>query len=824
MAGAAFRKELNRVTKAMNIVTHLENQRGGINASARPDHSDSVLGLDCDQLDPLGMFEENGGEQGQGDGEEDMVVDGEPERKGGNRESLRGNAGVDAEPGAADDDIDPMTSFWGVAIPSVSEGVGTLAQRAPIPRRISKLATLAKETARYEEGKVVAPVEADDCLISSGIYTSSLALAVAPSLPSGSGNYRSVYDPSWGGDRRCDTRMSIEKSATTCDGKSLANYSAWAGKCFGCDMDKEGSHSLIGGNQQILIAADTYFPPLVGSNGNCLPVARIQISTPNTAFAAITRYYGDAKPMKIDPKVRKTLKPPSILIILGLTAHLRRVGVHDYLESMRILSSSLKKTLQVTRGQEVRIGLMVLPFMNGSPTETRSLARDSAYLANIMCIAKESSSASLPLFTGGYLAMLKDATVRKEEFDGLSISVPANCPMIGNTIPIRTSPFIKIKGSLGFTGTPASGAALTPHAELSFLTNLVKEIKIFLGDDVGFVEPELRDLGLGVSEGIPRTSCQKEKVGLKELTDMGVGESDTKTLYKDFGTVVVCGGSEARTLRLSLSQHIGGLKAQEEWQCQIIDCKNTDRQPASEKILKFVSDDFRNVSKDGSLDPIVILKFLDAELMGASGSRLPKVVGSVPASGVNLKRKHGATPSGDRGGSGKIHLESPVLKNPKELVALLKALEHLVLELEKIGANVVIICPMPRHFTPCCNSVAHFGSSFPHDKYIQTVYELSTFIQFLPGLKTAWVLHPGDVVGWGKPSERRIVKEDGVHLKDPFPQIIKDRSLGFIRSIRSSGQATPTRNTVPQFTAESFPMFVNGTRLRKMSFDKPPSV
>ena len=167
--------------------------------------------------------------------------------------------------------------------------------------------------------------------------------------------------------------------------------------CNGCGQEDEGKHSLGGGNRQILIVADTYFPPVVGANGKCIPVLRIQLSSTKTALCAIVKYFDD-ETRRVAPALVRRTKPPMFLIILALTGHLRRVGVHAYLEDVRSLCSAIQFSLEKKKKLDVRTGLMVLPFMEKLDSTHDVLATNSALLANVMCIAKAQSKIKLPLF------------------------------------------------------------------------------------------------------------------------------------------------------------------------------------------------------------------------------------------------------------------------------------------------------------------------------------------------------------------------------------------------------------------------------------------
>ena len=92
--------------------------------------------------------------------------------------------------------------------------------------------------------------------------------------------------------------------------------------------------------------------------------------------------------LRVPPALVRRLKPPMFLVILALTGHLRRVGVHAYLEDVRGVCGAIQNSLQKKKGMDVRTGLMVLPFMEKPDSTHDVLATNLALLANVMCIAK----------------------------------------------------------------------------------------------------------------------------------------------------------------------------------------------------------------------------------------------------------------------------------------------------------------------------------------------------------------------------------------------------------------------------------------------------
>ena len=119
-----------------------------------------------------------------------------------------------------------------------------------------------------------------------------------------------------------------------------------------------------------------------------------------------------------------------------------------------------------------------------------------------------------------------------------------------------------------------------------------------------------------------------------------------------------------------------------------------------------------------------------------------------------------------------------------------------------------------------------FKTTYPninyHLDYLKTVFELSMFIKVLPDQKNIAILHPREVVGWGRPLEKRVVNEDGVHLKAPHATKILKNVLTVIRSVRSGSSVPLDQVMCVAFTPETYPEFVRVTRAKGSSFQCPP--
>ena len=233
----------------------------------------------------------------------------------------------------------------------------------------------------------------------------------------------------------------------------------------------------------------------------------------------------------------------------------------------------------------------------------------------------------------------------------------------------------------------------------------------------------------------------------------------------------------------------------------------------------------------------MVLRYLDAELLGVgeSNSGLPRVIGKyhryqtvnhmTTGRPESRKRKFDdmAETVVNPENPGKIHIERPALRAPQDLVPVIKNLIKLVRTLKETGARVLVICPMPRHFSSCCRREDHFGENFPHEKYLMTVYELSTFIKALPELCDVDILHPGEMLGWGRPVEKWVVKDDGVHLRAPHSELIFNTTLAFIRNQRLKTGGPTNRRTCSAFSPDTFPGFVRVTRSKGQSYQCPKS-
>ena len=128
------------------------------------------------------------------------------------------------------------------------------------------------------------------------------------------------------------------------------------------------------------------------------------------------------------------------------------------------------------------------------------------------------------------------------------------------------------------------------------------------------------------------------------------------------------------------------------WRCQQILIQNRNQLPAVEKIGKFFSHDFLIADPSEEQIPIVVLRYLDAELLGVreSNSGLPRVIGKyhrnkkvnhmTTGRPESRKRKYDdiAETVGNPENPGKVHIERPALRSPQDLVAVIKNLIKLV--------------------------------------------------------------------------------------------------------------------------------------------------
>jgi hypothetical protein len=682
----------------------------------------------------------------------------------------------------------------------------------------------------YLEGTKYFPSKPKDLAeVNDGIYLSSSVKCIVGSLPPDHVNFETKTDPVWDADRRVDVRVLREWVACSQGVASRVRGSAKEGMCFGCGSDKLGTHSIKERIQDVVVVGDTFLPPIIGANGVCIPVIRVEIPTPGLVYKAILKYLGEER--SVQKKIRQALRPDDILIVLGMTSHLRRVGLHAYLEDMRLLSDSLVGDLKM-EGKIVRIGLLLVPFTYDDKGSRDALARDSTVLASVFSIAKETSSNKLPLFVDGFLEMVKDTNSIKKNFTGVGVFVPPSpSSLIGNEVPIRTNPSLSLKGSLGFTGPPAPhGTALPPHAEFKFLMAFILELVLYLGPSTDFSPPQVCDLGSGVAEAIPRNNSKETKDWIRELTDCGVEKRNTMTAFRNTGLVVCCGGSESVKLVRGLGEQFSILPAQGKWKPELIRIHNTDTIPPTQKIIQDFPDRSLGSGSVEMTEPIVILRYLGPELMGTHTARLPEVLGKShrnsstlysAKSSTNNKRKFG------RNGeplqvpdSVRVHLKQPRLKEPKELVLVLTDLLKLVHELKDMMCEVIIVGPFPRHFTPCCSDAGHFGM-YPHAEHIKTSFEMSSFMALMPELSNCWFIHPGDVLGWGMPTEEKCVVADGVHLPEDMNKKVTRLVAAVVRDIRLNPGATPKRAGVDILRSNLYPLFVNEARARGNSFEQP---
>ena len=98
--------------------------------------------------------------------------------------------------------------------------------------------------------------------------------------------------------------------------------------------------------------------------------------------------------------------------------------------------------------------------------------------------------------------------------------------------------------------------------------------------------------------------------------------------------------------------------------------------------------------------------------------------------------------------------------------------------------QVIIVGPMPRHPSRCCDDNDHMQKGFVCTDYTKRCYLISSFLELVLEQKNIYVLHPGQVYGWDRePAVSKVVANDGVHLNDDAKRrvmkIIVDRLDSF---------------------------------------------
>ena len=712
-----------------------------------------------------------------------------------------------------------LGDIFGIDVQSGPPGLNRDSQEFLVDPSVPTCPTGSILAQNYFEGIRYIPPNPRDKGVNFGIYANT---NVPPSLTPNLSSYETKTDPSWLGDRRCLTMCFREWKAQVRGGDSSTIGTARTGVCYSCGPNKIGSHPLADGNQSVLIIGDTYLPPVIGYSGRCIPIVRLQVATPESACTAVLKFFGHTP--NVPKAVWRSHVPPFLVVIIALTTHLRRVGVHDYINDLGVIANRLLDKFTVP-DKILRIGTVVVPFMRDEDGKRDTLARDSIVLANLLNIVKLSNNNKLPLFVGGYNAMVKDTSTMKKEYMGLSVSVPANSNMFGTgTAPIRMDPSVKLKGCLGYDGLAAYGSAMTPSVEFKFVTSLVDELKLYLDGVTDFYPPSEGEIGQIVAEAIPRTNDYMMTKRMGELQRLGVPAVNMQSVFNNMGPVVLAGGSECKTIQGTLKEQVSQqVLAMKVWKPSLIRIRNSDPTAAHKKILQ---PEFENLftAEEGGVEPVVVVRYLNAELLGAKSGRLAEVIGKRLANfnhnqQKTMKRKRDAPdcPSAPA----RICIRSPEIKRPAALLPILEGLVTLVTELRQLMCEVILVLPFPRHFSRCCADPTHFGQDFPHDDYQKIVFELSTFLSCLPSLADAWVVHPGEVIGWEAPVEREVVDADGVHLTSEVSGRVTQELLRIIRLIRANPAARPKRVIADRLKMEMFPAFVSDLRRRGITFLQP---
>jgi hypothetical protein len=653
--------------------------------------------------------------------------------------------------------------------------------------------------------------------------------------------------PGFFNDRRTDVRLFYKgsKDSERIRGTEMAS-TVVGRKCYSCESDLVSTHVSVQAQRPVLLVGDEYFPPIVGNGGSCLPVLRVHSGSPDQVLDAITEVFCIRSKKG---KGRSGDIPDDLLIVLGLTSHLERVGVSCYIEDMENLARNL---LDIFSANEVniRVGLMAIPVDKEYCRDKPAFTRDQAALINIMklSVSQNGKNWTTPLFYQASENVTNDADFVLAP--GVGMRFKAGNIILGNQHSIQVLPSTLLTVKQGTKDYKPRGGALGTHTEFNFLTSLLKDIQSYLLTLNIFLQtPDVKSLARGVGEAIQRDHGAQQDHLLSRLYSIpGVSRLDLKSSMIGQGRILMYGSSQIGTLKDELSStmtattagklnsfeftHLSSIsefsyahEIMDEFGKRIIDPMIAEDQHRPIVILGYLSNSI--LSDRYGRPRIIVKKMKDPPqplmscVQGVSVVNLGPGKNSGKNKGPKIRKQKVVIPKFPKSKpTESTHCIEVELRGNEKIISLIRELEDLVsLVLEKHSIPL-IICPLPRHFKPCCAARSHFPDGFDHVGYQNLVYEFSTFISQLGGLKDAHIIHPGTITGWNKPGEI-VVKPDSIHLSDTCRQGLLETVAATIKEIRRSEVISPGRETEDRFGAEDFPMFSRAVRASGVSFAPP---
>ena len=621
--------------------------------------------------------------------------------------------------------------------------------------------------------------------------------------------------------------------------------------CLTCDHSNDDNLHHFGSDVRAIVVGDAHVPPLIGAEGRCIAVVRIASGSPEQLASAlievVSRPNTGHKSNK--RKADGSGKKPEIHVMWAVNTHIMRVGVTRALHDLRASQSTVQSAL----GPHFEISSCLILVPNGHDERAEGTGRSDTFIDNRVTVATHNHALRLlsrlvmdeadkaghssPVLVEGFDDAFNQMHVG-EAVDkyGMEVNVEANHPVLRNGDAIYIPSNVKIlRVYPGVKSDPEKHLVLAPKTEYKFLTSLVRELKNTHKFKSHRSLPENIHILAGVCLGIPRGNTKQDDTGKQSVDDLVAyagklhadllrtgnahGPFDPTRIsrlapkFKPTGTLVVVGASQARDFMVQVELAKQQILAENAWSVK----RNYVSGAPEETCQSLVERAFKKVQDDKG-DHTVVIWILSNLMMidrnGLLNIRTETHKDYTDRMDKNAKAKFGLRYEPKRLKMGRvrkskvpIHLLNARMRTNGEVNDLLV---DVCRRINKLAAQrkgqVLLVGPMPRHPSRCCDDSDHMQMGFTCSDYTKRCYLVSSFLKQVLEPENIYVLHPGQVFGWGRePAVSKMVINDGVHLNDEAKKrvmrIIIDRMDTYKHVPRSAESATSSiagTNTVEE--------------------------
>ena len=680
-----------------------------------------------------------------------------------------------------------------------------------------------------------------------------------------------IYEPNFDDDRRLSLRYTGRETVAYNDTDRVFFTSTIDGDmCVGCHRYRTiPAHPVNRDCTRTVFLTDAHFPPMVGEEGDCAGVVRVDCGTPDQVSKALVyvlqgskvaqsmwrsvglKVPGNQAPMPGNTTgsgqktslpgnngvkrtsgtdSSKSYRKEEMVIVFSLNTFLARSGTNVYLEELERACKYLTRML----GQRFDLKFLILLTPNNfvepekinevggkAPPNVSRFNVELDNLAQLVASEQAKTGKPAPILTRGFRIL--QGWKEGQDDDGFDTHfssgtlVKAGHVLFGNKKDMLLHPSLPMAVRPGAPSGALIGSALTPESEFRFIAETAGELTELLNQgeekkrQPGAM-PGLSSIATGVRRAIPDHPAPEVKEMYDALEEMaksyGVSSLEPEPSFKKTPRIAFFGYSSAESLSDMVKNEICTITAEKNWSGSLIRVNKEEMRPTLEVAAEAV--------KTGEIraGDVIILDYMSNEMLKkrkvTESPRVQTVVNPKPAKYFgNKKGKNNPVQLGMYGARTftcdpvAIHPIKVMMRNANQMTELLNEMLKIVKLLEELeDTRIIFICPSPRYLSRCCNDPGHLPAGFSPSDYLAQVYNVSSFICTLTEMEGVFVVHPGQVFGWGKAPTSDLISNDLVHLNPEGQNVKLATVLGIVDSLREDIRLQPGRSTSIQSTSD----------------------